>query len=237
MIRGRATVKGSSLIERVRILLVDDHPIVREGLNVLLAEQSDFKVVGEVADPARILPAVEALKPAVVVLDLTLAGTEVTPILRQLRERHPQLRILVLSMHDEMVYAERLLAMGANGYLMKQEPPAELLRALRRVAAGEIYVSASVAERILARSRLARSTTSSGSGALDALTDRERDVLRLVGQGKTTHEISVDLDVSPKTVDSHRRNIREKLGLANPRELVRYAVRWAGETGREPPSR
>lgn len=230
-------VKGPSLSERVRILLVDDHPIVREGLNVLLAEQSDFEVVGEVADPARILPAVEVLKPAVVVLDLSLAGTEATPILQQLRERHPQLRILVLSMHDEMVYAERLLAMGANGYLMKQEPPAELLRALRRVAAGDIYVSAPVAARALARSRLARPVTGSGSGALDALTERERDVLRLVGQGKTTHEISAVLEVSPKTVDSHRRNIREKLGLANPRELVRYAMRWAAEVGRQSSAR
>ncbi len=220
--------------ERVRILLVDDHPIVREGLNVLLAEQSDFEVVGEVADPARLLPAVAALKPAVVLLDLTLAGTDATPLLRQLRERHPELRILVLSMHDELVYAERLLAMGANGYLMKQEPPAELLRALRRVTAGETYVSASVAERILARSRLAKAVNSAGSGALDALTNRERDVLQLVGQGKTTQEISAILAVSPKTVDSHRRNIRDKLGLANPRELVRYAVRWAGAAGKDP---
>jgi len=219
------------MMDRIPILLVDDHPIVREGLNVLLAEQPDFEVIGEVSDPSQVLPAVDALKPALVVLDLTLAGTEITPVLRDLRERHPELRILILSMHDELVYAERLLAMGANGYLMKQEPPSELLRALRRVVAGEVYVSVPVAERILARTRQVRPTGHTGSGALDALTERERDVLRLVGEGRSTQEISLALDVSPKTVDSHRRNIREKLGLANPRELVRYAVRWSSETG------
>ncbi|MFO1377150.1 MAG: response regulator transcription factor [Steroidobacteraceae bacterium] len=223
------------MTDRIPILLVDDHPIVREGLNVLLAEQPDFEVIGEVSDPAQVLPAVDALKPVLVVLDLTLAGTEITPVLRELRERHPDLRILILSMHDELVYAERLLAMGANGYLMKQEPPSELLRALRRVVAGEVYVSAPVAERILARTRQVRPVGHAGSGALDALTERERDVLRLVGEGRSTHEISLALDVSPKTVDSHRRNIREKLGLTNPRELVRYAVRWASETGAGPP--
>jgi DNA-binding NarL/FixJ family response regulator len=176
------------------------------------------------------------LKPGVVVLDLTLAGSEATPIVLQLRERHPELRILILSMHDELVYAERLLAMGANGYLMKQEPPAELLRALRRVVGGDVYVSAAVTERILARTRPVRPASSIGAGALDALTDRERDVLRLVGEGRSTQEISVVLDVSPKTVDSHRRNIREKLGLANPRELVRYAARWARDVGGKAPT-
>ena len=193
--------------DRVRILIVDDHPIVREGLNVLLAEQPDFAVVGEVSDPAQVLPAVDTLRPGAIVLDLSLDGTDVTPIVRQLRDRHPDLRILVLSMHDELVYAERLLAMGANGYLMKQEPPAELLRALRRVIGGEIYVSGPVAARILSRTRQARPATG-GAGALEALTDRERDVLRLVGEGKGTQEISLLLEVSPKTVDSHRRNIR-----------------------------
>lgn len=207
------------------ILLVDDHPIVREGLNVLLGEQPDLEVVGELASADALLTAVESLRPSAVVLDLTLAGEEVTPVLQQLRLRHPDLRILILSMHDELVYAERLLAMGANGYIMKQEPPAEFLRALRRVIAGEVYVSAAVAERVLGRMRQGRAAP---TGSLDALTDRERDVLRLVGRGRSTQEISRELAMSPKTVDSHRRNIREKLGLVNPRELVRYAARWAG---------
>lgn len=207
------------------ILLVDDHPIVREGLNVLLAEQPDLEVVGELASADSLLAAVDSLRPAAVVLDLTLAGEEVTPVVQLLRHRHPDLRILILSMHDELVYAERLLAMGANGYIMKQEPPAEFLRALRRVIAGEVYVSAAVAERVLGRMRQGRAAP---TGSFDALTDRERDVLRLVGRGRSTQEISRELAMSPKTVDSHRRNIREKLGLVNPRELVRYAARWAG---------
>lgn len=207
------------------ILLVDDHPIVREGLNVLLGEQPDLEVVGEFSSAHSLPTAVESLRPSAVVLDLTLAGEEVTPVVQQLRQRYPDLRILILSMHDELVYAERLLAMGANGYIMKQEPPAEFLRALRRVIAGEVYVSAAVAERVLGRMRQGRAAP---TGTLDALTDRERDVLRLVGRGRSTQEISRELAMSPKTVDSHRRNIREKLGLVNPRELVRYAARWAG---------
>jgi DNA-binding NarL/FixJ family response regulator len=218
-------VHGStSLGDRIRILLVDDHPIVREGLKALLAGQPDLEVVGELASAEAVPPAVDALRPQVVVLDLTLAGTEATPVVQLLRSHHPELRILILSMHDEMVYAERLLAMGANGYIMKQEPPAEFLRALRRVAAGDAYVSTAVAERVLGRMQKGRTVA---GGAFDALSDRERDVLRLVGQGRSTQEISRDLAMSPKTVDSHRRNIRAKLGLANAVELVRYATRWA----------
>jgi DNA-binding NarL/FixJ family response regulator len=131
-------------------------------------------------------------------------------------------------MHDEDLYAERLLALGAHGYVMKQEEPAEFLRALRRVAAGEIHASRKLGQRVLSRLRRAQPVGATGVG----LTVRERDVLRLVAQGLGTREISAQLGMSPKTVDSHRRNIREKLGLANARDLVRYAVRWAEDIDR-----
>lgn len=217
------------MTDRTPVVLVDDHPVVRDGLAYLLAEQPDFDVVGQAEDPETALAVIERTGPRVLVLDLKLQGLDAIPLLVTLRERWPQLRILILSMHDEGLYAERMLALGAHGYVMKQEDPAEFLRALRRVAGGEIHVSANVAERALSRLRgRAQSADSTGLG----LTARERDVLGLLARGLGTREISVELGISAKTVDSHRRNIRGKLGLANARELLRYAVRWAEDIER-----
>ena len=212
------------MLNPTAVVVVDDHPVVRDGLTYLLGEQPDFEVVGEAENPDAALEVIGETRPGVVVLDLSLRGRDAIPLIGELRNRWPELRILVLSMHDEHLYAERLLSLGAHGYVMKQENPAEFLRALRRVAAGEIHVSQSVGERLLSRVRR-------GAAAAASLTDRERDVLRLIGRGLGTREISAQLDMSPKTVDSHRRNIREKLGLETARDLVRYAVRWTGEPG------
>ena len=213
------------MAEPKTVVLVDDHPVVRDGLSYLLGEQPDFEVVGEAADPESALEVIERLQPAVLVLDLALQGREAIPLIEELRNRWPEIRILVLSMHDEDLYAERLLSLGAHGYIMKQEAPAEFLRALRRVAAGEIHVSQSVGDRLVSR---VRRGAQRGGATLASLTEREQDVLGLVAKGLGTREIGAELGMSPKTVDSHRRNIREKLGLANARDLVRYAVRWAG---------
>lgn len=215
-----------------RVVLVDDHPVIRDGLCFLLSEQPDLQVVGEAEDPESALAVLEQVDAEVLVLDLTLGGREALPLVEQIRELHPGLRILVLSMHDEMLYAERLLGMGVHGYIMKQEPPAEFLRALRRVAAGEIYASAAVSERLLARVRHGRSAPPAATAGSSVLTEREQDVLRAVAKGLGTREIAESLGMSPKTVDSHRRNMREKLGLGSARDLVRYAVRWA-EDGSE----
>jgi len=222
---------------RTAVVLVDDHPVVRDGLAYLLGEQPDFEVVGEAEDPESALEVIGETFPGVVVLDLSLRGRDAVPLIGEMRERWPDLRILVLSMHDEDLYAERLLALGAHGYVMKQENPGEFLRALRRVVAGQVHVSRAVGERLAGHVRHGAQRGTVTVPPSVSLTDRERDVLRRVAQGLGTREISGQLGMSPKTVDTHRRNIREKLGLATTRDLVRYAVRWGddGETGEGAP--
>lgn len=217
-------------VERIRVLIVDDHPLMREGLRELIGAEPDMEVCGDAADAAGALASVEGSRPDVVVLDLTLGSDDGIALVQQLRERVPELRILVVSMHDEALYAERLLALGARGYVMKQEPAEVFVGALRRVARGEHHVSSALATRLygrLARHRGAPAATAPSDG----LTDREREVLRAVARGQSTQEIAAQLGMSAKTVDSHRRNIREKLGLVSAGDLVRYAVQWESTDG------
>lgn len=208
-----------------RVVIVDDHPVMREGLQELLAQHADLKVCGQADNIANALDTIESTRPDVIVLDLTLGTEDGVELIRKLREAYPRVRILVLSMHDELLYAERLLSLGVHGYIMKQEAATEFLRALRKVAAGEVYVSQAVNSRLLEQIARSRPRGASGSG-LDTLTAREREVLALTGQGRTTREIAQALTMSEKTVDSHRRNIRDKLGLHSSSELLRYAFRW-----------
>jgi DNA-binding NarL/FixJ family response regulator len=212
-----------------KILIVDDHPLMREGLNELLAPEADLEVCGEADSAASALKAIELLNPEVIVLDLTLGADDGVALVGTLRQRWPALPILVLSMHDEAVYGERLLAMGVRGYVMKQEASQVILTALRKVIAGEHYVSAALAGRLYARLTRSRDSTQ----PTDVLTQREREVLRQIARGQSTQDIATALGMSAKTVDSHRRNMREKLGLGSASDLVRYAVQWAsgGDSG------
>jgi len=211
-----------------RIVIVDDHPVMREGLQELLLQHPDLQVCGQADTIANALAEVDRSKPDTVVLDLTLGAEDGVDLIRRLRETHPTIRILVLSMHDELLYAERLLSLGVNGYIMKQEAATEFLKALRKVAAGEVYVSPAVNARLLEQISRSRARQAGASG-LDTLTGREREVLKLTGQGRTTREIAQALAMSEKTVDSHRRNIRDKLGLHSSSELLRYAFRWVSD--------
>jgi len=210
---------------RISVVVVDDHPVVREGLEFLLSAQPDFDLVGSADSGAGLLALLKRVVPDVLVLDLTLRGTESLPLIRELRASYPGLRILVLSMHDELLYAEQLLGLGVRGYVMKQEPPTEFLRALRRVAAGEQHVSPAVEGRMAARG----AAGDPGCDPLAQFTARELEILQLLARGYGTQEIADTLGMSPKTVDSHRRNMRDKLGIDNPRDLVRYASRWADQ--------
>ena len=210
------------------VLIVDDHPLMREGLNELLAAEPDLRICGEADSAVGALSAIELLHPDVVVLDLTLGSDDGVALVGTLRRRWPQLPILVLSMHDEAVYGERLLAMGVRGYVMKQEAAQVILTALRKVLAGEHFVSPALASRLYSRVTRGRDT---GHG-MEVLTPREREVLQQIARGQSTQDIAVTLGMSAKTVDSHRRNLREKLGLATSTDLVRYAVQWASADDR-----
>jgi DNA-binding NarL/FixJ family response regulator len=207
----------------VRVLVVDDHPLVRRGLAEVLNEAPGLAVCGEAGTTTEALAAAAAAQPDVAIVDLTLGTDSGLDLVSGLRAAHPGLRVLMLSAHEEWLYAERALKAGALGYLMKDRGATELIAAVRRVAEGKPYVSQETAERIL--SALGAPTPAAGSPSLvERLSDRERHVLMLAGRGMSTREIAGQLDLSVKTVESHYAHIKAKLGLRNGRELLRVAV-------------
>jgi DNA-binding NarL/FixJ family response regulator len=206
---------------RTAVLLVDDHEVVRIGLSQLFDAQSDIRTCGDAANLAEARHAIELLKPDVVVLDLTLGDETGLDLLRWLDGTDHAARVLVLSMFDESLYSDDALALGARGYLMKDAPPDELLRAVRVVAAGGVYLSERLAQRAMRRVASGRD---SGPSAGDSLTTREQEVVDLLGQALTTREIAAKMGTAVKTVDSHKRNICEKLGIDSAAALLRYAV-------------
>ena len=206
-----------------RVIVVDDHPIVRQGLAQMIDREPDLTVCGEAEEARSALHAIATLKPDIVVMDISLNGPSGIEILKTIRQTDPHLKVLVLSMHDETVYAERALRAGANGYIMKQEATEAVLVALRRIIAGEVYVSNRVANRML------KQLVSGGPARrspIDDLSDRELEVFRLIGEGHGTRQISDDLHLSVKTVETYQSHIKEKMGLKNARELVQYAIQW-----------
>ena len=209
---------------RRRILLVDDHPFMRAGLGQLIDCQPDLVVGGEAGNPAEALQALARQRPDLILTDLTMPGRSGLEFIKDLRAAHPEVPILVVSMHDEAVYAERALRAGARGYIMKEAGGENLLGAIRQVLRGEVYVSHKMSARILeaVSSRRPRGSSS----PIEQLTDREFEVFQLIGQGKGTREIAAQLHLSPKTVDVHRSHLKEKLGLADSTALIRHAVRW-----------
>ena len=208
-----------------RILIVDDHPVVRHGLAQLIDQEPDLVVCGQAQDTHKALAAVKSLNPDLVVTDLTMPGGEGLEYVKQLCAGFPSLTVLVLSIHDEEVYAERVLRAGGRGYIMKSAGGQKLLQAIRRVLRGKVYLSEEMSAKIL-NSYGARHKRA-GYSKIGNLTDREFEVFQLIGQGMTTREIAQKLHLSPKTVDTHRRHIREKLQLESNAELTRYALRWA----------
>ncbi len=214
---------------RRRIAIVDDHPFMRAGLAQLIGRQPDMEVAGEAGDPAEAIKAFARWAPDLVLADMTMPGRSGLEFIRDILAVYPGMAVLVFSMHDEAIYAERVLRAGGRGYIMKESGGENLLAAIRQVLRGEVYVSERMSLRILETfsGRLPRGSSS----PIGKLTDREFEVFQLIGAGRSTKEIGVLLGLSSKTVDVHRGHIREKLGLKDTTALVRHAVRWVEAEG------
>ena len=207
-----------------KVLIVDDHPIMRQGLAQLINHEPDLIVSGEAEDAPAAMTAIEQLRPDLVTVDITLPGKGGLELIKDIRALHPELAMLVVSMHDESLYAERVLRAGARGYIMKQEGGKLLMQAIRQVLDGQIYVSNKMSVRIV--ETFAAGRPAHEKSPLENLTDREFEVFHLIGEGRGTRQIAEQLHLSVKTVEVHRLHIKEKLKLTNAPSLVRYAVRW-----------
>ncbi len=214
---------------RQRVLIVDDHPIVRQGLKRMIETESDLTVCGEAESEAQARRAIRELNPDIVIVDLSLEDGDGLELVRDVHAHHPEVPMLVLSMHDETIYAERLLAEGASGYIMKQAAADQLLRALRTVLSGETYLSDTLMEALRARGY------GSGNEVADPvarLSNRELQVLNLVGRGVSSRDIAAELGLSVKTVESHRQSTKRKLNFATNAQLLQFAMNWFA--GRKP---
>ena len=211
-----------------RVLIVDDHPMMRQGLAQLIEAEPDLSVCGEAETAGKAVEAIAALKPDLVLVDISLPDRSGLELIKDFQSVQPGLPVLVISMHDESLYAERVLRAGGRGYIMKQEGGRKLMQAVRQVLGGQIYVSEKMSALILEVFSGRREETERSQ--VGKLTDREFEVFQLIGQGKGTKEIATGLRLSPKTVEVHRINIKHKLQLKTAPELIRYAVRWV-ETG------
>lgn len=218
---GRTPAEHAAAEQRTKLLLVDDHEVVRIGLRLLFDSQADLQTCGEAATIAEAQGAIAILEPHVVILDLTLEAESGLDLLRWLQRAEFGTRVLVLSMYDEAMYSDDAVALGARGYVMKDAPPAELLRAVRVVASGGVYLSERLTQRVMRRVAAGRET---GPAPADSLTAREQEVVELLSQALTTKEIATRMGTALKTIDSHKRNICEKLGLDSAAALLRYAV-------------
>ena len=209
---------------RKRILVVDDHPMTRAGVAQLIDRQPDTQVCCEAGNPSEALDAISKECPDLLVTDITMPGRSGIEFIKDILALHPTLPILILSMHDEVIYAERTLRAGARGYIMKEAGGEKLLAAIRRVLSGQVYVSEEMSAKIL--DNLSGKRPRGSRSPIQKLSDREIEIFQLIGQGKSTKDIARQLNLSSKTVDVHRGHIQEKLDLKDATALVRHAVRW-----------
>ena len=217
--------KKSAAQKTKRIFIVDDHPMMRQGLVQIIGAEKDLSICGEAENAERALDAINSLKPDLVLADISLPGKNGLELIKDFHSLQPGLPVLVISMHDESLYAGRVLRAGGRGYIMKQEGGKKLMQAIRQVLEGKIYVSEKMSADILETFSGHRAGT--GSSPVEKLTDREFEVFQFIAQGKGTREIAQKLHLSVKTVEVHRANIKAKLKLQSVSELIRYAVRWS----------
>ncbi|MEI6078013.1 MAG: response regulator transcription factor [Verrucomicrobiota bacterium] len=220
---------GRSRPPKASILVVDDHQIVREGLVRVIDRTADLKVGAQAGNIAQAHAAIGLARPAAVIVDITLGSQNGIELIKDLKVRHPDLPLLVHSIHDETIYAERCLRAGAKGYVMKQENSELLLRALRQILKGEVFVSPAMNSQLL--QQLSDNRSGKGTTAAERLSDRELEVFELLGRGHRTKEVACLLHLSDKTIQTHREHIKEKLGIKDAVSLVRRAVQWV-ESGK-----
>jgi len=221
MVLDRATT-----MRRHKVLIVDDHPIVRHGLAQLILREADLEVSGEATNIAGALRQIEAVQPDVVVVDISLDGDNGIELVEEIKAKWPTVRILVSSIHDERVFAGRALRAGAMGYICKSEALGKIIGAVHQILRGDIYLSPDMTTRLLRRAAVGESLD---RDPVETLSNRELQVFEMIGQGQTTIQIAGKLDVSPKTIESHRKQIKAKLNLQNSAQLTRCAFQWVQE--------
>jgi len=211
--------------DKARVFVVDDHPIVRQGLTELVGNEPDLEVCGEAEDGHAALAAITKSRPDIAVVDISLKGYNGIELIKDIKIQSPQVQVLVLSMHDESLYAERVLRAGARGYVTKEEAPQTVLMAIRRILSGDIYLSEKMSSKMI--SKIVEGERGVGVSPVERLSDRELQIFELIGQGMTTRQIAEELHLSVKTIESHRENIKRKLKLTSAIELLQHAIQWA----------
>jgi DNA-binding NarL/FixJ family response regulator len=216
--------RSRTVARKRRVLVVDDHPLVREGLANLINAQHDLMVCGEAEDSAQAIAGIVKARPDVALVDISLKNESGLELVKHLASRFPQVALIVLSMHDETLYAERALRAGAQGYVMKREASKNVLASIRRVLEGGVYVSERVTSRVALR--LSSAGKAATSSPVERLSDRELEIFRLLGQGRTTSQIASDLNLSLKTIQAYCARAKEKFGVSTLVDLLRAAIRW-----------
>ena len=213
----------------IRVFLVDDHPAILEAIRDRIESTIDIEVCGETGSSEKAFRQIEKLNPDVAVIDISLEDAHGLDLVQNVRAQYPDIQVIVFSMYDEMVYAERAIRAGASGYLMKSKSTEELIEAIRVVNDGEVFLSRDMASRIL--NKVARGEASEPSFPIDELTDRELAVFQMLGEGHSIEEIQDRLNLARKTIETYRRRAKEKLGLDSVSKLLQYAVQWASAPG------
>jgi DNA-binding NarL/FixJ family response regulator len=229
--------KATTAVKKQRIFLVDDHPIVRERLGELIAQEADLEVCGEAEDAVAAMQSIGALQPDMAIVDITLKDTYGIELIKTLKEREGHIPVLVLSMHDESLYGERAIRAGAKGYLNKQEASKKVISAIRTILAGDIFVSEKMKADIL--QKMSGRQRTEGNSPTATLTDRELEVFQLLGEGLGVRQIAENLFVSVKTVEAHREHIKQKMNFKSSSELLRFAIQFVlneGNSGKSGPA-